>query len=197
MKIRSFKCKQTEQLYLGISTRHFCLIAKQARRKLRMLDAAESLVDLYALPSNHLGKLKGDRTGQYSIHINSQWRICFKYASSGIDEVEIVDYHRGNFMPKSLSLISPGEILKKEFMGAYHLNMNTLAKAIHVPANRIHAILRGQRSITADTALRLARLFKTTPQFWLNLQMIYDLECVQHTRGKYIERYIQPLKEAI
>ena len=76
---------------------------------------------------------------------------------------------------------SPGEILKEEFMSPLRVNMNQLALHLHVPPNRISEILKGHRRITADTALRLARFFGTTPKFWLNLQTLYDLEIAEHS----------------
>ena len=68
-------------------------IAKVARRKLRQLEIANRIDDLRVPPGNHLEALKGDRTGQYSIRINDQWRICFLWTDSGAENVEIVDYH--------------------------------------------------------------------------------------------------------
>lgn len=68
-------------------------IAKVARRKLRQLEIANRLDDLKVPPGNHLEALRGDRTGQFSIRINDQWRICFLWTESGAENVEIVDYH--------------------------------------------------------------------------------------------------------
>jgi addiction module HigA family antidote len=79
-------------------------------------------------------------------------------------------------MTKSLPPVHPGEVLKEEFMGPLGLSANALARAIRVPANRISAIVNADRSITADTALRLAKALGTTPDFWLNLQKQYDLD---------------------
>jgi proteic killer suppression protein len=81
-------------IFEGIESRKLPLeIQKVARRKLKYLDAAESLQDLRAPPGNHLEALKGDRGGQYSIRINQQWRICFRYSKGNAKAVEIVDYH--------------------------------------------------------------------------------------------------------
>lgn len=68
--------------------------ADQAVRRLTLLANAESLADLAVLPSNRLEPLRGDRAGQYSIRINTQWRVCFRWESDGPSDVEIVDYHR-------------------------------------------------------------------------------------------------------
>ncbi|MDL2226523.1 HigA family addiction module antidote protein [Deltaproteobacteria bacterium OttesenSCG-928-M10] len=78
--------------------------------------------------------------------------------------------------------IHPGEILKGE-MEALNLNATRLARAIHVPANRISQIVAGKRSISADTALRLGKLLSTGPQFWLNLQKAYELDLLHASGG--------------
>lgn len=83
-----------------------------------------------------------------------------------------------------LTPIHPGEILKEEFMQPLGLSANAVAKAIGVERSRIAAIIRGKRSITADTALRLAKAFQVTPEFWLNLQRRYDLE-IEQSRHSY------------
>lgn len=82
-------------------------------------------------------------------------------------------------MSKSVTAISPihpGEILYDEFLEPMGISANKLAKHIEVPANRVTAIINGQRGITGDTALRFSRAFSTTPDFWLNLQSHYELE---------------------
>lgn len=81
---------------------------------------------------------------------------------------------------------SPGEILRDDFIEPRGLSANALARALHVPPDRISAILYGTRSITADTALRLARYFNTTPQPWLNLQKNYELEVAKVAATKTI-----------
>ncbi|MEZ5862815.1 MAG: HigA family addiction module antitoxin [Geminicoccaceae bacterium] len=88
----------------------------------------------------------------------------------------------------------PGEVLREEFMVPLGLSANALALALRVPATRITAIIRERepRSVTADTALRLARYFGTTPQFWLNLQTAHDLSLVQCEKGAVIQRDVQP-----
>ena len=91
--IKSFKCVDTEALSKGIRMRRFVSIEAIARRKLRQLDIAAQLSDLRVPPGNRLEPLKGDRVGQYSIRINDQWRICFRWTEAGAEDVEIVDYH--------------------------------------------------------------------------------------------------------
>jgi toxin HigB-1 len=91
--IRSFKCADTAALASGIPVRRFANIAVVARRKLRQLEIADRLDDLRVPPGNRLKALKGPRAGQYSIRVNDQWRVCFRWSAAGADEVEIVDYH--------------------------------------------------------------------------------------------------------
>ncbi len=91
--IKSFKCEYTEALSKGHRVKQFVNIAKVARRKLRQLEIASRLDDLRVPPGNHLEALKSDRSGQYSIRINDQWRVCFRWTNAGAENVEIVDYH--------------------------------------------------------------------------------------------------------
>ena len=91
--IRSFKDKRAERLFNGDRVSDFQRFARQADKRLRLLDAADSLTALRMLPSNRLEALEGDRLGQYSIRINRQWRICFTWHNDGPRDVEIVDYH--------------------------------------------------------------------------------------------------------
>ncbi len=90
--IKSFKCKLTEKLYNRLTVKKFSGIERQAVKKLDRLEAAIDLRDLAVLPGNRFESLKGDRLGQYSIRINDQWRICFKW-NDGATDIEIVDYH--------------------------------------------------------------------------------------------------------
>jgi addiction module HigA family antidote len=78
--------------------------------------------------------------------------------------------------------IHPGEVLREEFLTPMDLSANALAQALRVPPNRISLILAGERGVTADTALRLARAFGTTPEFWLNLQQSYELRLAEQDK---------------
>jgi addiction module HigA family antidote len=88
----------------------------------------------------------------------------------------------------------PGEVLREEFMKPLGLSANALALALRVPATRIGDILRAEkpRTVTADTSIRLARYFGTSPEFWLNLQSAYDLSLAVAENGPAIEREVQP-----
>jgi proteic killer suppression protein len=92
--IRSFKSRAAEEIWQGIAVRGLPLAVQRiARRKLRMLNNAQSLGDLRIPPGNRLEALKGDRVGQFSIRMNDQWRICFVWRGGEVHDVEIVDYH--------------------------------------------------------------------------------------------------------
>ncbi len=93
--IRSFADKETERLFGREFSRKIpTQMQRAARRRLEVLDGAEALSDVRIPPANHLEKLAGARTGQYSIRINEQWRICFEWREGNAYNVEIVDYHR-------------------------------------------------------------------------------------------------------
>ena len=91
--IISFKCADTQALANGQRVRRFVNIETVARRKLRQLEIAGRLDDLRIPPGNRLEALKGVRSGEYSIRINDQWRLCFRWTNAGPRDVEIVDYH--------------------------------------------------------------------------------------------------------
>ncbi len=91
--IQSFKDKRTRRLFEGERVPAFQSFARQAEKRLRVLDAADRLEALIRLPSNRFKALGGNRLGQYSIRINDQWRICFEWHQDGPHNVEITDYH--------------------------------------------------------------------------------------------------------
>jgi addiction module HigA family antidote len=89
--------------------------------------------------------------------------------------------------------VHPGEILREDFMKPLGLSINKLALDLHLPATRVHEIVHERRRITADSALRLARYFKTNPEFWLNLQNFFDLEVERRSGAQIaIERQVRP-----
>ena len=97
-------------------------------------------------------------------------------------------------MAKSRRLppVHPGEILRQDLMAPLGLSINKLARDLRVPVTRMSEIVNGRRSITADTALRLARYFSTTPEFWVNLQSAYDLDVATRASAEQIKRDVHP-----
>ncbi len=97
-------------------------------------------------------------------------------------------------MKNGMRPIHPGEVLREEYLTPLSVSANRFAKAIGVPANRVSAILAEERGITADTALRLAKALRTTPGFWMNLQVSYDLRVAEKATASAVKK-IEPLAE--
>ena len=97
---------------------------------------------------------------------------------------------------RRLPPVHPGEILREDLMVPLGLSINGLARELRVPVTRMSEIVNGRRSITADTALRLARHLGTTPQFWMNLQTAYDLDVATRASAGKIARDVRPRKAA-
>ena len=97
---------------------------------------------------------------------------------------------------KKLKPIHPGEILLEDFLVPFGLTQYRLAKDINVPARRINEIVHGNRAISPDTALRLAKYFGTSPEFWMNLQAHYDLEIIGEGWSKTIEKQVRVFQAA-
>lgn len=95
-------------------------------------------------------------------------------------------------MAKLLEPIHPGEILREEYLIPLEISINRLARDIGVPPGRISEIVNGKRGITADTALRLGRYFKVSPEVWMGLQTEFDLRVARRAVGKEIERQVRP-----
>lgn len=100
-------------------------------------------------------------------------------------------------MEKKLKPIHPGEVLLEEFIRPMNLSQNRVALAMGVPPRRINEIVLGKRSITADTALRLGRYFGVSPQFWLGLQMDYDLDVAEDASAQRLELEVRPYALAV
>jgi addiction module HigA family antidote len=94
-------------------------------------------------------------------------------------------------MAKKLPPITPGDILLEEFMQPMGISQNQLARDIHVPPNRISQIIHGKREITADTALRLGKYFEIEPEFWLNLQVRFNLKLAKEKAGAQIDKEVK------
>ena len=99
-------------------------------------------------------------------------------------------------MAKKLELIPPGEILLEEFLRPMGISQSRLARDISVPVARISDVVHGRRAITADTALRLAKYFRTSPEFWLGMQIEYDLRKARREVWPRVARSIRPVKAA-
>jgi addiction module HigA family antidote len=100
-------------------------------------------------------------------------------------------------MNKSIPFPHPGETIREDFLKPLGMSVNKLALELRVPATRMAEIVHGRRGISADTALRLARYFNTTPKFWLNLQASYDLAIASDARSEEIRRTVHPSEAGV
>jgi antitoxin HigA-1 len=189
--IRSFRDRFTEQLYAGSFVKRFSGIEKRALRKLDTLHNARDLNDLRAPPANQLEALW--ETGADSIRSGSM--ISGASALYGPRRARLMS--KSSTTTKRVAMPNrvtthPGEVLAEEFLKPLGMSVNALALALRVPATRIGAIVKGERSVTADTALRLARFFGTSAEFWMNMQAVHDLTKAQMERGVAIARDVRP-----
>lgn len=160
-------------------------VERPVRLALDRLAAVHTLEDLRALQSRRLEILIGQGGWHYAIGVNEQWRICFEWpeTSPGPVNVELVDSSSGGHMTAVAT--HPGELLAEE-LRALNMSASELARRIKVPTNRVTGILNGQRAITGDSALRLARFFGTSAEFWVNLQSLHDLHAAEVKAGRII-----------
>ena len=100
-------------------------------------------------------------------------------------------------MAKKMPHVHPGEILAEEFLAPLGMSQYRLAKGIGVPPRRINEIVHGTRALTADTALRLARFFGTSPEFWVNLQTHFDLEVLRDRYGRALEHQVEVFQRKV
>jgi len=180
-------------------------IQRRAHNKLLTLYACTALDTLRIPPSNHLEALKGNRTGQHSIRINKQWRICFRWQNGNTHDVDgaqrrwrsksqiTTKIHSTMTLNKLYEIAPPGRILREEFLEDSGITQTALAKALGLTQPRLNELLQGRRRLTADDALRLSRFFGTDAQFWMNLQSAYDLLTAERVIGKQIEREVMPM----
>ncbi len=124
--------------------------------------------------------------------ITDYWETGMVIKRSDLGSIDFSDISTGESIPE----IHPGEILRSEFLEPLGMSVNALALALRVPAPRINDVVRGKRAISADTALRLERYFGASAQFWLNLQIAYDLRVATAAAGEQIEREIEPMPKA-
>jgi antitoxin HigA-1 len=132
----------------------------------------------------------------HSIRINDQWRICFTWTTEVrlMSKSSTITRRRPTEGVATRDRVTthPGEVLSEEFLKPLGMSANARAMALRVPATRIGAIVKGERAVTADTALRLARFFRTSPEFWMGLQATHDLTKARRERGRAIERDVEP-----
>jgi addiction module HigA family antidote len=172
-------------------------LQRMARRKLRMLNNAQSLTDLRIPPGNRLEALRGNRGGQHSLRINDQWRSVSSGGTVAPTTWRSWTTTDGeDAMAEQLPNIHPGEILLEEFLQPMGISQNRLAREIKVPPRRVNEIVLGKRAITPDTALRLARYFGTSERFWLGLQVDFDLEEAKRGLAAQIDREVKPMAPA-
>ena len=162
-------------------------VERPVRLALDRLAAVPTLDDLRALQSPRLETLIGEGGCRYAVPINEQWRICFEWpeTSPGPANVELVESANGGHMTPPA--IQPGEHLAEE-LRALNMSASELARRIKVPTNRVTGILNGQRAITGDSALRLARFFGTSAEFWINLQSLHELHVADAKNGDTIKQ---------
>ena len=177
--------KRTSDFAAGKRIKAFSGFERSARLKLDRLEAAASLGDLAALPGNRFEALIGDRKGQYSIlTINGEFASSGRAVRRDHRASRLLTITRRAAM--AVTVIHPGEHLAEE-LEALEMSAAELARKLGVPTNRVTQILNGTRSVTGDTALRLAHFFGTSAQFWLNLQNLYDLRLAQKKAGKSVK----------
>jgi addiction module HigA family antidote len=173
--IQTFADATTADLFHGANTKAARAIDKAVwpgvRRKLDMVNAAAAEQDLRVPPGNRLKAMKGEQAGRWSIRGNKQYRIT----SMKQKQKETM-----TMMPKHRAPTHAGEILLEEFLKPLELTQVEAAEKMGISLNRMNELIRGKRGVTADTALRLAKLLKTTPEFWLNLQNAHDLYEAKH-----------------
>lgn len=129
-------------------------------------------------------------TDRGSVKVATQQLISREELDAG--RVDFADLDSGERLPP----VHPGDVLRHDFLEPLGLSAHALSLALRVPANRITTILAGERAVTAETALRLARHFGTSPGFWLNLQKAYELEIAERTAGARIRAEVSPREAA-
>jgi addiction module HigA family antidote len=187
--IKSFRCKETGKIFGRIRSGRFpSEIQRIALRKLMILDAATTLSDLRIPPADAKGNTaSGSMTSGGSVSVGNgatPAKLRLLIITKG---APIMAY--GKMKP-----VHPGEVLQEDFLGPMGLSQYRLAKDISVSPRRINEIVHGKRAISADTALRLARFFGTSEQFWLNLQSRFDLETERDHLGLRLAEEVQVYK---
>ena len=190
--IRSFGSKDTERIWHEQYVKGIDRMMQRATlRKLELIHAAKDVEDLRILPGNRLERLVGDHRG-------STASVCTRSgvsASSGEKEVRTMPNSSTTTENDLIEPIHPGEILMQDFIEGFGITQNKLSVSIGVPPRRINEIVHGKRGITADTAIRLARYFGTSEEFWMNLQSNCELRRERRVLSDSVAS-ITPLKVA-
>jgi addiction module HigA family antidote len=188
--ISSFGDATSADIYHGCDTKAARRIRRElwsrVQQKLDLLNACTSVEDLRTPPANRLEKLRGDLAGFYSIRVNQQYRIVFKFANGNCEAVRCTDYHWGVtvMLPEFRVATHPGQILLAEFLEPLRLTQADLARALRIPVNRVNELVRGKRGVTPESALLLSEYFGNSPEFWMNLQTAHDLSRVRQEMRK-------------
>jgi addiction module HigA family antidote len=172
-------------------------VQRQAHRKLLLLDASSALEDLRSRRGTDWNASEATAPDSTA----SESTANGEFASSGaltdrMKSRSATTTRRLSMPRRAHPPIHPGEILETEYLEPLELSQYRLAKELSVPARRINEIVHGTRAISADTALRLARYFGTTDEFWLNLQMRYDLEVERDRLGPRLRKEVAVLERA-
>jgi addiction module HigA family antidote len=184
--IQSFSDETTADLFRERNTRAARRIPRElwrsVQRKLKLLDAAAHLDDLVVPAGNRLERLKGNQAGRHSIRVNDQYRLTFRWrTATPTKSVSRIITRKPDWLGPA---IRPGEILLEEYFKPLGLGQVQAAEQLGISLNRLNEIVLGKRGITADTALRLARLLKTSPQLWMRLQADWDLHQALRRQGR-------------
>jgi antitoxin HigA-1 len=175
--ILSYRNKATEKFASGAFVKAFSGFARQAETRLDRLDAASGLQDLAALPGDVAGRQVRAIQHPHQRPMANLLRVACWRIRAGQRRDHGLSL-RIAAMTRTRTPIHPGEHLKEE-LDALGVSASDLARQIKVPPNRVTAIINGTRAVSADTALRLGHWFGTSADFWLRLQMIYDLRLAE------------------
>jgi antitoxin HigA-1 len=192
--IRSFADKETERIAQRFHSRRFAAIERNAFRKLRQIENVSRIEELAEPPGNRLESFTEIAKGRgvFASTINGESVLSGEIAMPTKSKSLTTTKATARKTPP----LHPGEMLREEFMKPLGLSANALALALRVPVTRISEIVHERRSVSADTALRLARYFRMSPEFWMRLQAQYDLESTQDSLAATIEREVRPVSQS-
>jgi addiction module HigA family antidote len=192
--IRSFRGRETTELFVTGRSRRPAALARAALRMLAQINAAHQVEDLHAVPGLRLGP-PGSRGHRHEILLERRTVLRFIWRDGDAYEVELQGPRLGAGAPSRLAPVHPGEVLRHEVLRPTRLTTAGLAAALRVPRSRLTRVAAGRGRVSADLALRLARYLNCTPQFWLNLQMTHDLHTVIRRSDDRIVRDVAPRSE--